>query len=423
MMVKKIGIIGLGNVGEAVLKSLKKYRSLIGRRTSLKIEVKKVCDIDKAKRKVAKSLGASFTSNPYELINDPQIDIIVELIGAIEPAATFVKESLKKGKSIVTANKALLAGNGKEIFALAKKNKKRIGFEASVCGAIPLIKGISQGLVSCEVKKLYGILNGTTNYVLYKMQKENIDFHTALGEAQSKGFAEKRPALDINGIDTLHKLAILSYLCYGVWPALNKIYAQGISKITLLDILYAKELNYNIKLLAIAKKEEDSLDLRVHPTLIPCDHPLSQVALAYNAVYLNTQPAGDLLFYGEGAGGISTSSSVISDIVSIASSSDDFIRKEERIPLKNIKDVKSRYYIRFMACDRPGVLAKISKILSLLNISIASVTQKERKLGKFVPIVMLTHEAKQDSINKALDKIDKLKVIKSPSQIIRIENL
>ncbi len=423
MMIKKIGIIGLGNVGEAVVRSLKRYRSLIASRTSLKVEVKKVCDVNKAKRRLAKDLSVSFTCDPYEVINDPQIDIIVELIGSIEPAATFVKESLKRGKSVVTANKALLAQKGKEIFSLAKKNKKRIGFEASVCGAIPLIKSISQGLVSCEVKKIYGILNGTTNYILYKMQKENIDFNVALDEAQSKGFAEKRPALDINGTDALHKLAILSYLCYGVWPSLNKIYAQGISKISLLDILYAQELDYNIKLLAIAKKEGDYLDLRVHPTLIPCDHPLSKVALAYNAVYLNTQPAGDLLFYGEGAGGVSTSSSVISDIVSIASSSDEFIRKEERISLKNIKDVKSRYYIRFMACDRPGVLAKISKILSSLNISIASVTQKGRKLGKFVPIVMLTHEAKQNNINKALEKIDKLRVIKSPSQIIRIEDL
>ena len=423
MKVKKIGIIGLGHVGEAVLRSLKRYRSLVSRRTSLKIEVKKVCDISKAKARLAKKLGFSFTSNPNELINDPQIDIIVELIGGIEPANTLIVKSLKKGKNIVTANKALLAQNGKQIFSLAKRAERRIGFEASVCGAIPLIKSISQGLIGCEVKKLYGILNGTTNYILCKMQKENIDFSAALREAQARGLSERRPALDIRGIDSLHKLCILSYLCYGVWPSLDKVYAQGISKISLLDILYAKELNYNIKLLAIAKSQGNSLDLRVHPTLIPMEHPLSQVSLAYNAVYLDTQPAGELLFYGQGAGGVPTSSSVISDIVSIASGSEAVIRKEEKIPVQNMKNVKSRYYIRFMAQDRPGVLAKISKILSSLNISIASVTQKERKRGKFVPIVMLTHEAKEDSINKALAKIDKFKVIKSPSQIIRIENL
>jgi len=423
MMVKKIGIIGLGNVGESVLRSLKKYRSLIGRRTSLEIKVKKVCDMNRAKGRVAKKLGFPFTQDPYQLINDPEIDIIVELIGGIKPAASFIMESLRKGKSVVTANKALLAENGKQIFSFAKRKNKRIGFEASVCGAIPLIKSISQGLISCEVKKLYGILNGTTNYILYKMHKESIDFNLALKEVRARGLAEKRPALDIKGIDTLHKLCILSYLCYGVWPSFDKFYAQGISKISLLDILYAQELNYRIKLLAIAKKEGDCLDLRVHPTLIPIDHPLSQVSLAYNAVYLDTQPAGELLFYGEGAGGIPTSSSVISDIVSIASGNDGFIRKEEKITIQNIKDIKSRYYIRFMAQDRPGVLAKISKILASLNISIASVTQKERKRGKFVPIVMLTHEAKEGRINKALAKIDKLRVIKSPSQIIRIEDL
>ena len=422
-MIKKIGIIGLGHVGESVAKSLKKYSALISRRVPLRIVIKKVCDKNKAKAKIAKILGLTFSSNPQELINDPQIDIIVELMGGIKPAVNFIEEALKNGKDIVTANKALLAFSGKKIFSLAKKKNRSIGFEASVCGAIPLIKSISQGLISCEVKKIYGILNGTTNYILYKMAKENIDFKGALSQAQDNGLAERSPGLDIEGKDTLHKLCILSYLCYGVWPSSSKVYTEGISKISLLDILYAQELNYRIKLLAIAKRGKDSLDLRVHPTLVSMDHPLSHVSLAYNAVYLDTQPAGELLFRGQGAGGIPTSSAVISDIVSIASGKDMVIRKEEKVAIQNIKDVRARYYIRLMAQDYPGVLAKVSRILASLKISIASVTQKERNRGRVVPIIILTHEAREDSLRRALDEIDSLRMIKGPSQRIRIEDL
>jgi homoserine dehydrogenase len=423
MITKKIGLIGLGNVGGAVVKSLKKYSSLIMRRASLKLEIKKVCDTNRAKKKEAEKLSLSFTNNPHNLINDPDIDIIVELVGGIEPAGTLIVESLKKGKNVVTANKALLAQRGRDIFSLAKVKDRMVGFEASVCAAIPLIKSISEGLISCEVKKIYGILNGTTNHILDKMTKEQLDFSSALREAQNKGLAERNPHFDIDGIDVLHKLCILSYLCFGAWPSFKKVYTEGISKINILDILYAKELNYRIKLLAIAKKEKNSLDLRVHPTLIPVGHPLSEVSSAYNAVYLDTEPAGKLLFYGEGAGGLPTSSAVISDIVSISLHEKGFLRREENTRLKNTKDIRTRYYIRFMAHDRPGVLAKISKILASLNISIASVTQKERQRKKFVPIVMITHEAKEDSIRRALAKIDKLPFIKDPSQIIRIEDL
>jgi len=422
-MHKRIGIIGLGTVGQAVLKSLSKYSSLIRRRTSLKIEVKKLCDIDKSKKNIAKRSGFPFSHDPLELINDPQIDIIVELIGGIEPAKTFILEALKKGKDVVTANKALLATNGKQIFSLAEKKNKCVGFEASVCGAIPIIKSISEGLIGCEIKTIYGILNGTTNYILYKMHKERIDFNSALKEAREKGLVERRSSLDIEGIDALHKLCILSYLCYGAWPSLSRVYTEGISKISLLDILYAEEMDYKIKLLAIAKKNKGRLDLRVHPTLVSMEHPLSHISLAYNAVYLDTYPAGELLFYGEGAGGVPTSSSVISDIVSIASGNKDFMRKENKMSINNIKDIKSRYYIRFMAQDSPGVLADVSKILASFNISIASVSQKEQKSGKFVPVVIVTHEVKEDNIRKAIVKIDNLSKVKKPSQIIRIEDL
>jgi len=422
-MIKRIGIIGLGKVGEATVNSLRKYSSLIKKRTSLKIEIGGLCDKRKQKSRIAKKYGLFFTTNPFKLINDPKIDIIVELIGGIEPARQFIELALKNKKDVVTANKALLAEFGNKIFSLADRKKRVIGFEASVCGAVPLIKSISEGLVACEIKNIFGILNGTTNYILSKMSKERIDFSLALKEAKKKGFAEKNPSLDIEGIDTLHKLCILSYLCFGFWPNLKKIYTEGISKISLLDIIYAQELNYSVKLLAIAKKEGKFLDLRIHPTLVSQEHPLSEVGGSYNAVFLDTLPAGKLLFYGKGAGGEPTSSAIISDIVNLSTFERKSFREKERVFLKNINNVRLRYYIRFMAQDRPGVLSKISKILASYNISIASVTQKERKRGRIVPIIMLTHDAKEESIRKAIFKIDRLDVIKKPSFIIRIEDL
>ncbi len=419
-MNRNIGIIGLGTVGEATLKSLKKSSSLITKRTSLRVAVKMVCDKRREKKKVADKFSIPFTTDAQTLINNPEIDIVVELIGGFEPARKFVIEALKKGKDVVTANKALLATYGKEIFNLARQRGRNIGFEASVCGAIPLIRSISEGLVGCEVRELYGILNGTTNYILYKMHKERMSFEDVLKEAQSKGLAERKPDLDIKGIDTLHKLAILSYLCFGFWPPLKKVYVEGISRISLLDIIYAEELSYRIKLLALAKKDEDGIDLRVHPTLVPEEHPLSQVNFAYNAVWIDSFPAGKLLFHGVGAGGVPTSSAVISDIVNLSFVKPKWITENKGVRLKSIGQEKMRYYIRFMALDRPGVLSQISRVLAVYNISIASVTQKERKERNFVPIVMITHEAKESSIRKALARIDKLSVIKGPSQIIRI---
>lgn len=423
MVTKKIGILGLGNVGQGVLHSLQQASSLIMRRASLKVQIAKVCDIKEEKQKIARKYNLPFTTDPYELINDPSIDIIVALVGGIEPERTHIIDALKKGKDIVTANKALLAEHGRYLFDLARKQNRTIGFEASVCGAIPLIRSISEGLVSCEVKELYGIVNGTTNYILDRMEEEKRNFAVVLAEAQAKGFAEKNPRFDIDGIDALHKLCILSYLCFGLWPAFKSVYTEGISRISLLDILYAQELGYRIKLLAIAKKNKSSLDLRVHPTLIPLDHPLSQVSLSYNAVLLDTYPAEDLLFYGKGAGGIPTSSAVISDIVNIALNKMSLFRKEENVKVKNICDLELRYYIRCMVHDEPGVLAHIARILSSHKISIASVHQKERWRGKFVPIVMITHEVKEENMQKAISLIDKLEVVKAPSQIIRIEDL
>ncbi|MDD5070974.1 MAG: homoserine dehydrogenase [Candidatus Omnitrophica bacterium] len=421
-MIKKIGIIGLGVVGEATLKSIQHYSSLISKRTGLKIKVKTVCDLRSNKKGVADKFGVTFTKNARDIIDDPEIDTVVELIGGKEPARTFIKDSLKNGKNIVTANKALLAEYGRDIFFLAKKENKRVGFEASVCGAIPLIKTIEHSLAGCDVSAIYGILNGTTNYILSQMLKERLDFSQALKAAQEKGFAEANPSLDINGLDALHKLAILSYLCFGYWPSLSKIYRQGISNISLFDVLYAQDLQYRIKLLAIAKKRKNNIELRVHPTFVPLGHPLADVSGSYNAVYFHTHPAGELLFYGQGAGGTPTSSSVVSDIISISLTEKNIPRREVNLCLKSFNEIKSRYYIRCMTADKPGVLASIARILSSYEISIASVNQKKDNQDRFVPIVMVTHQAREDYIFEAMKKIDSLKSVKSPSQVIRIED-
>ncbi|MCF7887368.1 MAG: homoserine dehydrogenase [Candidatus Omnitrophica bacterium] len=422
-MIKKVGLIGLGTVGQGVLRTLKQNSSLITRRTSLDIKIKKICDVKRSLRRVAKEFSLPFTTDPYKIINDPDIDIVIELIGGIEPAYSLVKDSLKNKKSVVTANKALLAKNGKTIFHLAAKNNVSVGFEASVCGAIPIIKSVSEGLIGCQVDRIFGILNGTANYILHKMEKENINFQKALIQAQKKGLAEQNPVFDIEGGDTLHKLCILSYLCYGIWPKLSKVYTVGITKLSLLDILYAKELKYRIKLLAIAKRNKKSLDLRVHPVMVPMRHPLSGIPLAYNAITLYTHPAGELLFFGEGAGGTPTSSSVVSDIVTIASGNKGFARKAEDITMIDIKEVKNQYYLRCMIKDQSGALAKITKILARSDISISSVSQKMRSRGEFVPLIMITHEAKEKCLNKAIKKIDRLSIVKSPSQLIRIEKI
>ncbi|RKY39612.1 MAG: homoserine dehydrogenase [Candidatus Omnitrophota bacterium] len=423
MKTVKIGIIGLGTVGEAVLKMLLRYRNLIQKRSSLKIEVVKVCDKDKNKRGITERLGVSFSEDPFSIIDNPHIDVVVELIGGIRPAYDYVIFALRKKKHIVTANKALLAQYGAEIFSLAEKKKVNIGFEASVCGAIPLLRSIKEGLIGCEIKKIYGILNGTTNYILYRMSEDSLEFREVLKEAQKKGFAEKDPSLDIKGVDTLHKLCILSYLCFGIWPDQSKIYTQGIQNISSLDILYAGELFYSIKLMAMARREKEGLFLRVSPALIRKTHPLSQVGSSFNAVWLDTYPAGELLFYGRGAGGFPTSSAIISDLINVAEAPPFFPKEQKNIKLAKIENLKSRYYIRFIAQDRPGVLAKISKILASFRISIASVTQKERRKGKFVPIVMLTHEAEEKDLRKAVAGIDKLDIIRPPTQLIPIEDI
>jgi homoserine dehydrogenase len=397
----------------------------------VKINIKKICDKDIASKRNVNVDKGLLTKNAKDILGDPQIDIVVELMGGIHPAKEYIIEALKKGKHIVTANKALLSQEGKELFTFALDRGKSIYFEASVGAGIPIIKSLREGLVVNKFNSIYGIVNGTSNFILSHMSNNNCTFSEALREAKLKGFAEKDPALDIEGIDSAHKLILLTYLCFGRLVNLDDIFIEGISQISLADVSYAKELGLKIKLLAIAKKESDNLEVRVHPTLIPAQHLLSSVDGVFNAIYVSSDLAGDLLFYGPGAGQISAASAVIADLVDLTQdikaglfrptlniSPDKSIKR-----LRRIDDIESRYYIRFMALDKPGVLAKISGVLAKFGISIASVTQKERRKAQVVPIVMIIHDAKEKNLRSALETIDRLDVIKQKSVAIRMEEV
>ena len=426
-----LGIIGFGNIGSGVVRILREKRSILAQKIGLEINVKKICDKDIASKRDISVDKHLLTKDAYQIINDPQIDIVVELMGGVQPAKEYIVEALKKGKNIVTANKALLAQEGKELFALASDRGKNIYFEASVGAGIPIIKSLREGLVANKFYSIFGIVNGTSNFILSRMSQANCTFKDALAEAKQKGFAERDPSLDIEGIDSAHKLILLAYLCFGRLVNLEEVFIEGISQISLADVNYASELGFEIKLLAIAKKETDELEVRVHPTLVPKQHLLASVSGVFNALYVSSDLAGSLLFYGPGAGQMSAASAVVSDIVDLTQDikaglfrptlnivEDKSIRK-----LRKIDEFESRYYIRFMAVDRPGVLAKISGILAKFGISIASVTQKERHKAQVVPIVMIIHEAKEKNLRQALALINRLDVVREKPVAIRIEEL
>lgn len=424
-----LGLIGFGHVGSGVVKVLRGKKSFLTDKIGMEIHVKKICDKDLvSKRNVSIDKGL-LTRNPYELIQDPQIDIIIELIGGKHPAKEYIMESLRKGKNVVTANKALLASDGRELFALAQEKGKNIYFEASVGAGIPIIKALREGLVANRFNSIFGILNGTSNYILSEMSNRHVTFAQASSEAKARGFAEKDPTLDVEGIDSAHKLLLLVYLCFGRYVSLEDVFVEGISRISQADVDYAAELGLQIKLLAIAKKEKDELEVRVHPTLIASGHLLSSVSGINNAIYVSSDLAGDLLFCGPGAGQLSAASAVVADVVDLVQdikaglfrpTLSNIIDKSIK-RLRRMDEFESRYYIRFMALDKPGVLAKISGVLAKFGISIASVTQKARRKTQVVPIVMVIHEAKERHLRAALKIIDRLDVIKENSMAIRIE--
>lgn len=425
----KIGIIGFGTVGTGVIKALQNKKNLLSKKTGAKLVIKKICDVNLRRKRSISVDRRLLTRNPYDILNDPEIQIVVELVGGIHPAKELILKAFKNKKHVVTANKALLAEKGEEVFKNAKRAGVDLYFEAAVGGCIPIIKLLRESLAGNNVDTILGIVNGTSNYILSSMQKDNLSFKEALSKAQKYGFAEKNPSLDISGFDAGHKLAIISLLAFGKRIPINDIYVEGIKDISQNDIKYAQGLGYNIKPLAIAKYRQGGLEVRIQPTLLSKEHVLANINGVYNAIYIHSDLAGGTLFYGRGAGQSPAASSVISDIIDVARNivNNCVGRIPIYVPNKNIKRIKSlqgiesRYYLRFSVIDKPGVLARISGILGKNHISISSVMQKERKYAKIVPVVIMTHEAKEKNMQKALSRIDKIGMVKRKTVAIRVE--
>jgi len=418
-----IGILGLGTVGQGVLKILQENKEFIEQGIyPYKISLKKIADKNKEIILEDKSYYEILTDSAEEVVTDPEIDIVVETIGGFEPARSLIVRALKKGKHVVTANKEVVAKAGYEILNLAQKNKVHFLFEASVASAIPIIGVLSRSLTSYPLKEMVGILNGTTNYILTKMSEENRDYEDALKEAQEKGFAEVDPDKDINGFDSLNKIFILSAVAFKAKINPNNIYYEGIKNISKTDIEYARELGYKIKLLALAKNGGKELDIRVHPALIRERHDLASIGGAYNAILVHGEGFGDLIFSGLGAGALPAGSMIVSDIVEIVKDYDNYNNKFKHFEEKKVKDFKqthSSYYLRIRVKDRPGVLAEIASSFAKNKVSFASVIQKGEP-GEIVDIVFLTHKAKEGNTQEALKEVACLDCVEKISNVIRV---
>lgn len=429
----KIGLIGFGTVGTGVAKILLGNRDLIASRIGATLTLKYIADVDIESDRGIQLDGGILTTDTQKVLNDPEIDIILEMIGGEGVAKEIILQAIEKGKPVVTANKALLAGQGNALFNIAAAKGVDLAFEASVGGCMPIIKTLRESLAGNRIKSMIGILNGTCNYILSKITDDGSPFEKALAEAQSSGFAEADPTLDVEGFDTAHKLAILTSLAYGTEINLKDIYVEGISKITPLDIAFAGQFGYRIKLLAIGKDRGGKIEARVHPTMIPFGNLLSNVNGTVNAITVSGDAIGEILLYGRGAGMMPTASAVVSDTVDIArnlifktaarvpllSFQVDRIRK---IPVMPAEDIVTHYYIRFSAIDRPGVLSRISGILGNHEISLKSVHQKGRKTNGSVPLVMLTHLAGEAGVQTALSEIASLDIVSDEPVLIRIED-
>ncbi len=425
-----VGLIGFGTVGSGLAEVLLSQQERIEQRSGLSIRLAKVADI-MISELPAKFSDTELTNDAANLINDPNIDIVVELIGGIQPAKTFVLDAIAAGKHVVTANKALLSQEGKEIFAAAAAKGVEVGFEASVGGGIPLIKSLKEGLVANKILSIMGIMNGTANYILTRMTDEGIDFADVLKDAQDLGFAEADPTYDVEGIDTAHKLAILMTMAYGMNITHNEIVTEGITGIEPVDIEFAREFGCRIKLLAISRNHGSHVEARVHPTMVPESHLLASINGAYNAIHFSGDMVGNVLLYGPGAGKLPTGSAVAADIVDIgrdiAAGSVGRVPSLSYLPehlserdISSLDILSCPYYFRITAQDQPGVLSGIASILSKHGISIESVIQKGRRQNEPVSIVMRTHTATESAVSAALTEIDALDSIAAATVKIRM---
>ena len=429
--VKKVnvGLLGLGTVGTGVAKVLLERSRWVAQRAGVEIALTRIATRHPQRQRSVRLRPGLVTTDVRAVLEDPEIQVVIELIGGLHPAKELVLRAIRAKKHVVTANKALLAHAGAEIFRAAARAGVDVYFEASVAGGIPIIKALREGLVANELQALYGIINGTSNFILSEMAREGCSFDAALKEAQARGYAERNPSLDLKGIDTAHKLSILTLLGFGRTIQPEAMFVEGIPGITQNDLRYAQDLGYAIKLLAIAKREGDTLDVRVHPTLLPRQHPLARVSGVFNAIYVKGDLVGEQLFYGQGAGRWPTTSAVLADVIDVARNIAGGAPR--RVPalvpgspirrVRRIGEVEGRYYFRFSCIDRPGVLAKIARILGRHRISIASVIQPDRRRDQIVPLIIVTHEARERDVQASLQLIDRLSVVRRRTVAIRIE--
>jgi len=425
-----IGLIGFGTVGQGVARTLLEQQNRITERTGAECVLAKIADI-RFNSLPEEFSGITFTRDANEIITDPGINIVVELIGGIEPAKTFLLQAIEHGKHVVSANKALLSTHGREIFEAAVKNRVEVGFEASVGGGIPVIKALKEGLVANKIQSIRGIMNGTANYILTQMTEHGYAFAEVLKDAQEKGYAEADPTYDVEGVDTAHKLAILMTIAYGQHVHLDHVTTEGISKIHPIDIQFAKEFGYRIKLLAISHNHESHVEARVHPTMVPESHMLANIHGAFNAIHFTGDTVGDVLLYGQGAGMMPTGSAVAADIVDIGrnilANSINRVPALSYLPEKftdpaitPMGELSCPYYFRISVVDKPGVLAKITGVFGKNNISIKSMIQKSQGKDKPVFIVLRSHMADESSVQKAIAEIDALEVCTDATVTIRV---
>jgi homoserine dehydrogenase len=426
-----IGLIGFGNIGTGVVSALHENASLLQSRVGAPLRITRIADVDTVRRREVPYDPSTLTNQAQLLLEDPDIQIIVELVGGLEPARTFVETALRNGKHVVTANKAMLATFGAELWALAAKNNVALLFEASVGGGIPIIRALQLGLSANRIRSVYGIVNGTCNYILTHMSRDRKAFETVLAEAQAHGFAEPDPTYDIEGYDTAHKTAVLASLAFQQDVRFTDVFVEGITRIRSVDIEYAAELGYTIKLLGIAKSGRDDgmVEVRVHPTLLPKDALLAHVNDVFNAIMVEGDLVGKTMFYGRGAGPNPTASAVLSDVASIAASIvNGSIPSEHRLAVpvgeKNlmpISQLETSYYVRMTASDQPGVMARLSGALGGHNVSIKSMIQKGREEGGTAEVIIVTHKAAEKNLQDALMEIATMDIIHDQPFVLRVE--
>ncbi|MEJ2057052.1 MAG: homoserine dehydrogenase [Desulfofustis sp.] len=426
----RVGLIGFGTVGSGLARTLLNQRERIKQKVGLPIVLSRVADIN-LRELPAEYEDVVLSSDANDIFNDPEIDIVVELIGGIEPAKSFMLEAVKRGKHVITANKALLSIHGREIFEAAAARNVEVGFEASVGGGIPVIKALKEGLVANRIEVIRGIMNGTANYILTMMTEHGTPFDEVLKDAQEKGIAEADPTYDVEGIDTAHKLAILMTIAYGQHVHLDDISVEGISSIKPIDIDFAREFGYRIKLLAISRNHGSHVEARVHPTMVPEQSMLANINGSFNAIQITGDTVGDTLFYGHGAGMMPTGSAVAADVIDIArnimAASINRVPPLSYLPehftapsITPMGDLSCPYYFRVNVLDEPGVLSAISGILGKYGISIKSVIQKGEKPGKPVHVVLRVHTAQESSVQSAVGEIDTLDFCTEPTVRLRI---